>query len=383
RVSVKDGKIYLDGDKMYKGLVIRHDALDLDTMEKVAAMAKAGAKICGVKPRRTLRLLNRAEETAKLRALSDEIWGEDIARKAPREAVDIAFDSAGDASTMFTRHVKKGGKDIYFLASAFDLDARDVTLAFTARNDNRAVVLDPQTGRKYAICGTDGTIFHHTRFTLHFRPRQSLVVIFGESANGLPSYEDELDAVAKAEIHLFDSVLGMRGKGRLTFESDPDIEPIEFRDFRSLTESENPDIKYYTGVLRYDFGLVIPDMVRVDREKETMAFNRVFLTIPRFGSTAEVTVNGRNLGTVWDPYMPLEITPALEMNNMNLVRFSIRVTNPWRNRLIGDLFQDRGEKASFTTSPGIDKYDMKPHISRKADLIPTGISAPLVISVSN
>ena len=59
--------------------------------------------------------------------------------------------------------------------------------------------------------------------------------------------------------------------------------------------------------------------------------------------------------------------------------FCVRVTNPWRNRLVGDLNQDRGGKAAFTTSPGIDKYDMKPYVSSKAPLIPTGIAKPIEI----
>ena len=29
----------------------------------------------------------------------------------------------------------------------------------------------------------------------------------------------------------------------------------------------------------------------------------------------------------------------------------------------------------------IDKYDMKPHISKKAELIPTGISRPITVTV--
>ena len=53
---------------------------------------------------------------------------------------------------------------------------------------------------------------------------------------------------------------------------------------------------------------------------------------------------------------------------------------PFDLKPYGDLFQDRGGKAAFTTSPGIDKYDMKPHISKKAELIPTGISRPISLT---
>lgn len=366
RITVdKSGRIVLDGDKSYMGIVVRHDALDLDTIEKLDELAKSGVEVSGVKPVRTLRLTNRAEETAKLKEISDRIWGTGAFMPLMRGWHDFAFLSDGDVETVFSRHVRKGEKDIYFIASAFDFAERTLKVSFRNRvsGADKAVVLDPVDGRRYSIRGSESSMPFGNVFSFRLRPRQSLLVIFGEDAEGLPSYEDEVmnpKIVARREYE--------GAEGTITFESDPDIAPMPIGKFRSLTEEKNPDVKYYCGVLRYDFTLDAPTEGA-----------RLLLSIPSFGATTEVTVNGKKVGTMWNPYAPLDITEAAteEGSRVGKLRFSMRVTNPWRNRLIGDLSQDRGAKAAFTTSPGIDKYDMKPHISKKADLIPTGISRPI------
>ena len=369
RIAVdKSGCIALDGDKRYMGIVVRHDALDLDTIEKLDELAKCGVEVSGVKPVRTLRLKNRVEETAKLKEISDRIWGTGAFMPLMRDWHDFTFLSDGDIETVFARHVRKGEKDIYFIASAFDFAERTLKVSFRNRvsGSDNAVVLDPVDGRRYSIRGSESSMPFGNMFSFRLRPRQSLLVIFGEDTEGLPSYEDEVvnpNVVARRE---YDGA-----EGTITFESDPDIAPMPIGKFRSLTEEKNPDMKYYCGVLRYDFTLDAP-----------MEGARLLLSIPSFGATAEVTVNGKKVGTMWDPYAPLDITEAAKEDGRRAskLRFSVRVANPWRNRLIGDLFQDRGAKSAFTTSPGIDKYDMKPHISKKAELIPTGISRPISLT---
>ena len=375
RVSVDPAsrRIMLDGDKSYKSLVVRQDALDLATVVKLGELAKAGAEVCGVKPVRTLRLKDREAETARLVEIADSIWGGEAFKPANRIAYfkDIEFGSDGDIETVFARHVRKGGRDVYFIASAFDFAERLLRVRFPAHfhKSTAAVVLDPVDGRRYAL---DVPVASNPMVdgwcTLRLRPRQSVIVTLGEDATGLPSYKGEVLTPHILSKRVYDGA-----EGTITFESEPDMAPLPIGRFRSLTGETDPDVKYFCGVLRYDFTLELPV---ADAAKE-----RVLLTIPQFGSTAEVTVNGRLAGTVWDPYAPLDITEAVRAGGgMARAAFSVRVANPWRNRLVGDFFQDRGAKAAFTTSPGIDKYDMKPHVSKNAELLPTGISRPITVA---
>ena len=162
-----------------------------------------------------------------------------------------------------------------------------------------------------------------------------------------------------------------QAKGKITFDSDPTIKPQSIGQFHSLTESKDPAVKYYSGYFTYNMTLNVP-------KKLVVPEHRFFLQLPSFGCTARVTVNGKELGIVWAPNYQLDITDA---GHKGKNQVTVRVTNPWRNRIIGDLNEDRGDRAAFTTSPGVDKYDQVPYFSRNHELIPTGISQPIFIRV--
>jgi len=80
--------------------------------------------------------------------------------------------------------------------------------------------------------------------------------------------------------------------------------------------------------------------------------------------TAEVTVNGKPLGIIWHAPYKVDITSALKQGENEL---SIKVTNPWVNRLIGDQ-QPGATKITFTTS--------NPYRA-KSKLIPSGLLGPV------
>jgi hypothetical protein len=60
---------------------------------------------------------------------------------------------------------------------------------------------------------------------------------------------------------------------------------------------------------------------------------RLFLDLGRVEVIAEVQVNGRSFATLWKPPFRLEVTDALRSGSNEL---TVRVTNLWPNRLIGD-----------------------------------------------
>ena len=59
---------------------------------------------------------------------------------------------------------------------------------------------------------------------------------------------------------------------------------------------------------------------------------------------AEVFVNGNKLGTLWTPPFRMEITPALRAGENKV---EIRVTNLWRNRLVGDQKLPQPERTTW------------------------------------
>ena len=361
RVSVRNGKILLDNNKEYQTIIIRDEALDLSTMQQLEAMSKAGAQVVGVKPVRTLRLLHRAEETAQLRAISDRMWGEATFKPAVIHNPDMKVLNEADADKLLFTHKSKGGQDIYFLVNKQDRDTLTTTLTFR-QPEREALLYDPMDGECYKLSS------QQSAFTLMLRPKQSVFVVFGSSK------EDFAAARPYGEVlrpDIVETLTYAQAKGKITFDSDPTIKPQSIGQFRSLTESKDPSVKYYSGFLTYNMTLNIP-------KKLVVPEHRIYLQLPAFGCTAHVTVNGKDQGIVWDPNYQLDITDAVHKGKNQV---TVRVTNPWRNRIIGDLNEDRGDRAAFTTSPGVDKYDQVPYFSRNHELIPTGISQPIVIRV--
>jgi hypothetical protein len=72
----------------------------------------------------------------------------------------------------------------------------------------------------------------------------------------------------------------------------------------------------------------------------------VWIDLGDVKNLAEVTVNGKSLGTVWHTPYRVDATAALKPGKNEL---SIQVTNAWVNRLIGDQQPDASRQYTFTT----------------------------------
>jgi hypothetical protein len=79
----------------------------------------------------------------------------------------------------------------------------------------------------------------------------------------------------------------------------------------------------------------------------------VLLDLGGVESLAEVVVNGQPLGTLWKPPFRLDVTAWLKRGKNIL---EVRVTNVWKNRLIGDKKYPEGFEAGKT-------LQFKPHIA--------------------
>ena len=102
----------------------------------------------------------------------------------------------------------------------------------------------------------------------------------------------------------------------------------------------------------------------------------MLLAIPAFGSTATVTLNGHTLETIWDPAALTDVSAWVHEGENEL---TITVTNPWRNRLIGDKAGVPSTEEHWTTSPLQQKHIPPQQILHEyALLYPAGISRPVV-----
>ena len=82
---------------------------------------------------------------------------------------------------------------------------------------------------------------------------------------------------------------------------------------------------------------------------------------------AIVSVNGKEVGTVWHAPYRVDATSALKPGGNEI---SVKVINAWVNRIIGDLQPDATAKYTFTAFK-----------SYKADspLLPSGLLGPVAI----
>ena len=83
---------------------------------------------------------------------------------------------------------------------------------------------------------------------------------------------------------------------------------------------------------------------------------------------ADIAVNGKSLGILWKAPYKVDLSGALKPGSNQL---TIKVTNLWVNRLIGDQQPNAVEKYTFT--------DIKPY-SANSPLLPSGLLGPLRIS---
>lgn len=73
---------------------------------------------------------------------------------------------------------------------------------------------------------------------------------------------------------------------------------------------------------------------------------KCFLDLGAVRNVAQVILNGQDFGILWKPPFRVEVTSELRTNAN---RLEVKVTNLWRNRLIGDLRQPGNKPVTWTT----------------------------------
>lgn len=101
-------------------------------------------------------------------------------------------------------------------------------------------------------------------------------------------------------------------------------EQVKLKELVSWTEHGDPGVKYFSGTAIYSSEFTYK---KGTEEKD------VFLNLGEVKNVAEVSLNGKNLGTLWKPPFRLEVGDVLK-EGKNVIE--IKITNLWVNRLVGD-----------------------------------------------
>ncbi len=384
--SATPGELHLASGMSYRLLVLPNDVhkLSLPLLLRIQALVDQGAVLLGPKPDGSPSLADGKEGQDAVQMIANNLWGkgsdaagvrvlgkgkvywgksiEDVLAaekvlpdftwsKAKKVGKEIPYSlPAGDSDgDLIFIHRMDGNREIYFVATqqhhSFDVKASFRVTGKTPR------LWHPESGAtelaSYRI--ENG----RTIVPLHFDALGSVFVIFEGRATA-PS------RVVPARTQKKLATVG--GDWKLTFPPNWGAPAeAEFPKLISWTDSAKTGVKYFSGTATYH--------KQIDAPKEWFKPGvKVLLDLGVVKEIAEVTINGKPVGGIlWKPPFVADVSDALKpgVNEM-----SVRVTNLWPNRMIGDL------------QPGVTKTytwtDIRPF---KADspLLESGLLGPVMV----
>jgi hypothetical protein len=128
----------------------------------------------------------------------------------------------------------------------------------------------------------------------------------------------------------------------------------------SWSDNSDSGVKYFSGTGTYTRTI----QASADWFKSGA---KLWIDLGSVKNLAEVTVNGKSLGIVWHAPYRMDVTSALKPGANEV---SIKVTNAWVNRLIGDQQPDATTKYTFA--------DVKPY-KANSPLLPSGLLGPVTL----
>jgi len=364
-VRTDNGRITTRSGMSYRVLVLDKFSqhMSLPVLRAIHTLVEQGATVAGEKPIETPSL---ADDPAEFKKLSDDLFGEGSgthivgkgkvyagqnAKGVLRElnvGPDFYYTRTADAAQVLFVHRKLTDGDLYFLANRRD---RPATIDATFRVTGKAPELwYSDTGRispaPYEIAQG------HTTVPLHLDPWGTVFVVFRK-----PAAKKSRVLPKAVETQL----ATVNGPWELAFEPDRGAPPhITLDKLISWSDSPDKGIRYFSGEGTYT--------TTIQADASWFGKNAtLWIDLGEVKNLAMVTVNGKELGTVWHAPYTIDATSALKPGANEI---SVKVINSWVNRLIGDQQPDATTKYTFTTWK-----------SYKADspLLPSGLIGPVAV----
>ncbi|HUB30660.1 MAG TPA: glycosyl hydrolase [Terracidiphilus sp.] len=362
-LSVAGGQITTESGMSYRLLALDPYSthMSLPVLRAIHKLVSDGAIVAGPKPTDDPSL---ADDQAEFHKLSDELFGDGSGAHSVGKgtvyagqklgdvfaALHVApdFDTTQSDSHLLFVHRKLAGADLYFVDNRSD-DAAKVDATF--RVAGKAPELwYAETGktRPASFKIVDG----RTTVPLQLEPWGTVFVVF---RNATQETEHTEPAVTETQL------AAVNGPWKVDFEAGRGApHSITLNALSSWSDNADQGVKYFSGTGTYSN--------TVDAPAAWFGNNaHLWLDLGSVKNLAEVTVNGKNLGIVWHAPYRVDVTGALKPGANEI---TIKVTNAWVNRLIGDQQPDATTKYTFA--------DVKPY---KADspLLPSGLLGPVAV----
>ncbi|MBN1415275.1 MAG: DNA-binding protein [Bacteroidales bacterium] len=368
--KIKNGKIVLPGGIKYSILVIpgKHkmnpdNPMSAAIAEKILHLINDGATVVFAdRPETVPGLYQQRQNDKKLNAILDELLNGEFNKtgisddtflmktigkgriiKAPFMAESFAgigierdFQAYGKNNSPVTdiawchRHSKNF--DMYYISNQQE-KTREVNVS--VRTDGFIPeIFDPLDGAIYTAqnwsCRGGRNLL-----PLRLNPNASLFIVLRERTN--------LKESRKGENWLnFDTLMQLNDRWTVVFDplSGGPVGTVQMTELTDWTGFSDDSIRYYSGTATYTRAFQMN--FSADRSEQT------FLDLGSVHDIAEVWVNGRHCGIAWTYPYRVDISGAVRKGMNDL---EIKVTNTWRNRLIGDHSLPPEQQITWTTAP--------------------------------
>ena len=335
--------------------------MSLPVLRAIHKLVEQGAVVAGEKPTDTPSL---ADDQSEFKKLSDELFGDgagvhvvgkgkvyaganaEAALKELKVSPDFEYSHTDNGQQILFLHRHTADADIYFVDNRGDQNSSvDASFRITGKVPE---LWHSDTGKiepaSYKIA--DG----RTTVPLQFEPWGTLFVVFRNEAK---QSSQTLPKPAETELTTVD------GPWNVSFQADRGApSSTTFDKLIAWNDSDDTGIKYFSGAGTYTKTVQASD----DWFKNGA---RVWIDLGDVKNLAEVTVNGKALGIVWHAPYRVDVTGALKPGANDV---TIRVTNAWVNRLIGD--EQPGATTKYTFTP------MKPY-KANSPLLSSGLLGPV------
>lgn len=363
-LSVANGQITTRSGMSYRvlGLDPYSKHMSLPVLRAIYRLVQDGAIVAGPKPTDDPSL---ADDQSEFRKLDDELFGEGTgahtigkgtvyagesladAFKALNVAPDFDYTKPESDTRILFVHRKLADGDIYFVDNRNDREEA-VNAAF--RVGGRAPELwHAETGKSEPVSYriAEG----RTTVPLHLDPWGAVFVVFRQPAT---QTSRTLPQAARRQL------LTVEGPWKVSFQPGRGAPAsLTLDTLSSWSDNQDAGVKYFSGTAAYSKTLQAP----------ATWFSHgahLWIHLGDVKNLAEVVVNGKSLGIVWHAPFKVDATGALKAGTNEL---TIKVTNAWVNRLIGD------------EQPGATKYtfaDVHPY-KANSPLLASGLLGPVQI----
>lgn len=366
---VKDGRIVLKSGISYNILVLPDQTtMRPELLKKISQLVHDGATVIGPKPTKSPSLANFPTADNQVNEMASKLWGNiDGATVSHKKvgkgnvfygvSLEEVFGQLNLKADVVLPgqfnyiHRRDGEADIYFVTNqSQQIFNGELGFKITGKQPELWNAVTGEIRNLPEFTERSG----YTFIPMKFNETDSWFVVF---RNKISTRQNGKNFADKTPVQTID------GAWTVAFNTKMDAPAkVEFKTLSDWTANENKNIQYYGGTATY---------------KKTFEFagditKPNFINLGRVEKMASVRVNGKSLGTVWCYPYQIDISKALKKGTNTL---EIDITNPWWNRIVGDLQDGVTKKHTWMTFP----FEW----AKVSPLQPAGLFGPVVIETPN